>query len=59
MHILGNHVEGAETEHAGLAKEVESFVIKHLLHWFEALSWVGKLGLAPRALRVVLNFMVT
>jgi hypothetical protein len=53
-----NHLEGANTEDAVLVKECEAFAIDHLLHWLEALSWVGKLDIAHRALLSVQKLMV-
>jgi hypothetical protein len=53
-----NHVEGADNEEAGLVKECETFASEHLLHWLEALSWIGKLDIAHRALRGVQNLLV-
>ena len=54
-----NHIKGAHADDVDLMKEVEQFAIKHLVHWLESLSWVGKLELAHRALRVILDVMVT
>jgi hypothetical protein len=53
-----NHVEGADTKDKDLVKECETFAGQHLLHWLEALSWVGKLDIAHRTLRSVQKLLV-
>jgi hypothetical protein len=54
----GNHIEGADTEDATIMAEMEIFASQHLLHWFEALSLLGKLDVAHCALRSVLKHPV-
>jgi hypothetical protein len=53
-----NHFESADIEGADLMNELETFGNEHLLHLFEALSWIHKLGLAPRSLDVSLKLLV-
>jgi WD40 repeat protein len=52
-----NHFSSAGIEDADLLGELELFGNEHLLHWFEALSWIGKLDLAPRAVDVPLKLL--
>ena len=53
-----NHLGCADIEDAYLMNELELFGNEHLLHWFEALSWIGKLDLAPRAVDASLKLLV-
>ena len=53
-----NHLESADIEDTDLMNELELFGNEHLLHWFEALSWIRKLNVASRALDVPLKPMV-
>ncbi|KIL57024.1 hypothetical protein M378DRAFT_172222 [Amanita muscaria Koide BX008] len=48
-----NHLEAANTEDAALVNGLEFFLAKHMLHWFEVLSLVGKLDLAQLAIVAV------
>ncbi|KIL55492.1 hypothetical protein M378DRAFT_591467 [Amanita muscaria Koide BX008] len=50
-----NHLEVADIENDDVMKELERFADKHMLHWFEALSLIGKLDTAHRTIRVVLK----
>jgi len=53
-----NHLESADIEEADLMNELELFGNEHLLHWFEALSWIRRLELAPRAVDVSWKLLV-
>jgi hypothetical protein len=53
-----SHLESADIEDADLMNELELFGNEHLLHWFEALSLIRKLNLAPRTLDVSLKLLV-
>jgi hypothetical protein len=54
-----NHFEVADTEDANLIAKVIAFAKEHMLHWFEALSWICKLDLAPRDLLLLRKLLVT
>ena len=54
-----NHLEKADIGDTSLMKEVQKFGNEHLLHWFEALSWIRKLDLAHRTVRAALKLLVT
>src|SRR6266478_4746054 len=53
-----NHLESADIKDTDLMTELELFGNEHLLHWFEALSWIDKLDLAPRAVDLSLKHLV-
>ncbi|KIL57665.1 hypothetical protein M378DRAFT_171494 [Amanita muscaria Koide BX008] len=53
-----NHLEAANTEDADLVNGLENFLAKHILHWFEVLSLIGKFNLAQLAIFVVLKLLV-
>ncbi|KIL67305.1 hypothetical protein M378DRAFT_52912, partial [Amanita muscaria Koide BX008] len=48
-----NHIKVANIEDIALMNELEKFVDKHILHWFEVLSLIGLLDSAHRAIGVV------
>ncbi|KIL59903.1 hypothetical protein M378DRAFT_168659, partial [Amanita muscaria Koide BX008] len=52
-----NHLEVANIQDTDLMNELENFVDVHTLHWFEALSLIGNLDTAHRAIRVVLKLL--
>ncbi|KIL62297.1 hypothetical protein M378DRAFT_794794 [Amanita muscaria Koide BX008] len=52
-----NHLEAANTEDVDLVNGLEMFLAKHMLHWFEVLSLVGKLDSAQLAIVVVLKLL--
>ncbi|KIL62287.1 hypothetical protein M378DRAFT_51075, partial [Amanita muscaria Koide BX008] len=52
-----NHLEVANVEDADLMNGLEKFVDEHMLHWLEALSLIGKLDSAHRAIRVGLTLL--
>ncbi|KIL62676.1 hypothetical protein M378DRAFT_25501 [Amanita muscaria Koide BX008] len=52
-----NHLEAANTEDADLVNGLEKFLTKHMLHWFEVLSLVGKLDSAHLAIFFVLKLL--
>ncbi|KIL57007.1 hypothetical protein M378DRAFT_422540 [Amanita muscaria Koide BX008] len=52
-----NHLEAANTEDADLVNGLENFLAKHMLHWFEVLSLIGKFDLAQLAIFVVLKLL--
>jgi hypothetical protein len=56
---LANHLEDSDVEDASLIKEIGNFANVHLVHWFEALSWIHKLDSAPRALLIFWKLLVT
>ena len=53
-----NHFASADIKNTDLIKELELFSNEHLLHWFEALSWICKLDSAPRAVDIPLKLLV-
>ena len=53
-----NHFESSDIEDANLMNKLELLGNEHLLHWFEALSWIHKLDSAPRAVDVLLKLLV-
>ena len=53
-----NHFEVADTEGADLIDKVGAFIKEHLLHWFEALSLIRRLELAPRDLLLLRKLLV-
>ncbi|KIL57558.1 hypothetical protein M378DRAFT_87719, partial [Amanita muscaria Koide BX008] len=48
-----NHFKDANTTNPDLIAALDAFANKHLLHWFEVLSLIGKLDSAHQALSVV------
>ncbi|KIL62102.1 hypothetical protein M378DRAFT_166095 [Amanita muscaria Koide BX008] len=52
-----NHLELANIEDPDLMKELEVFADRRMLHWLEALSLVGELNAAHRAICRVLKFL--
>ncbi|KIL65235.1 hypothetical protein M378DRAFT_10880 [Amanita muscaria Koide BX008] len=55
-HIEGAYVMDLNTLDHDLIRELATFANSHLMHWFEVLSLIDELCLAPRALRTVINF---
>jgi hypothetical protein len=53
-----DHLKSGDIEDSNLMKELELFGGEHLLHWFETLSWIGKLDLAHCALADLLKLLV-
>ncbi|KIL62757.1 hypothetical protein M378DRAFT_165433 [Amanita muscaria Koide BX008] len=52
-----NHLEVANIEDVDLMNRLKKFVDEHMLYWLEVLSLIGKLDLAHRAIRIVLNLL--
>ncbi|KAJ2914431.1 hypothetical protein MD484_g5982, partial [Candolleomyces efflorescens] len=53
-----NHLGTAKDVDSSLVGLLETFLKEHLMHWFEVLSYIEKLGMAYEAFRTLLGVMV-